>query len=212
MILRRVARPLLASIFISGGINALRNPQGHAEIAKPVIDKTVGAQADALPDSVPTDPETLVKIDAAVKLGAGTALALGKFPRLSSLLLLGSLVPTTAAGHRFWEYTDEAEKQQQAIHFFKNLGIAGGLLLAAADTEGKPSVGWRARHAAKLVSDEVTGQWSDTTSMARDAVHEAQERAGRLAAKADKKTAKARKEAAKARKKAVTAVTSALPA
>lgn len=199
MILRRVARPLLASIFVTGGINALRNAQGHAQTAKPVIDKTVGAQADALPDSVPTDPETLVKVDAAVKIGAGTALALGKMPRAASLLLLTSLVPTTAAGHRFWEYSDAAEKQQQTIHFLKNLGLAGGLLLAAADTEGKPSVGWRARRAATLVSHDL----SDAVDTVRDATHEMQERATERSAKLRKEAAKAQKSAQKsARKKA----------
>jgi hypothetical protein len=30
------------------------------------------------------------------------------------------------------------------MHFLKNLGLLGGLLLAAADTEGRPSIGWRA--------------------------------------------------------------------
>ena len=30
-------------------------------------------------------------------------LALGIWPRLAALGLIGSIVPTTAAGHRFWE-------------------------------------------------------------------------------------------------------------
>ncbi|MGH3450626.1 MAG: DoxX family membrane protein, partial [Haloechinothrix sp.] len=182
MILRRVARPLLAAIFISGGINALRDAEGHAQAVKPMIDKTVGAHADALPDAVPTDPLTLVRIDATVKIAAGTALALGRLPRLSSLLLLGSLVPTTVAAHRFWEYDDEAEKQQQLIHFLKNTGLAGGLLLAAADTEGKPSWGWRTRRAVRLAHRQV----HDTGEAALDTVRGAQEHAGKLAGKASK--------------------------
>jgi hypothetical protein len=32
--------------------------------------------------------------------------------------------------------------------FIENVGITGGLLLAAVDTEGRPGLGWRARHAA----------------------------------------------------------------
>ena len=34
------------------------------------------------------------------------------------------------------------------MHFFKNLSMLGGLLLAAVDTEGRPGVAWRAKHAA----------------------------------------------------------------
>jgi hypothetical protein len=35
------------------------------------------------------------------------------------------------------------------VHFFTNAGLGGGLLIAAADTGGRPSLGWRARRAAK---------------------------------------------------------------
>jgi hypothetical protein len=34
------------------------------------------------------------------------------------------------------------------VHFFKNVSMLGGLLLAAVDTDGKPGVAWRAKHAA----------------------------------------------------------------
>ena len=155
MILRRLARPMLASIFIYGGIGALRQTEYHAQAAKPLIDKTVGRQQEKLPAAVPTDPETLVRLDAGVKILAGTTFALGKLPRLSALALIGTLVPTTVAAHPFWEAKDDAEKQQQLVHFLKNAGLAGGLLLAAADTEGKPSLGWRARKAAKLAGKQV---------------------------------------------------------
>ncbi|MEU3628638.1 hypothetical protein BS329_06725 [Amycolatopsis coloradensis] len=148
MILRRVARPLLAAIFISGGIGALRDTQGHAKAAEPFLTGTFDKLEGVVPEAVPRDPATLVRIDAAVKVGAGFALATGKAPRLASLLLLGSLVPTTLATHRFWEIKEPAERQQQQIQFIKNAGLAGGLLLAAADTAGKPSLGWRTRRAA----------------------------------------------------------------
>jgi hypothetical protein len=36
-----------------------------------------------------------------------------------------------------------------SIHFLKNLAIFGGLLIAAADTAGRPSLAWRSRHAAR---------------------------------------------------------------
>ncbi|MEU3763566.1 DoxX family membrane protein [Amycolatopsis keratiniphila] len=148
MILRRVARPLLAAIFISGGIGALKDTQGHAKAAEPFLTESFDKLEGVVPESVPRDPATLVRIDAAVKVGAGVALAAGKAPRLASLLLLGSLVPTTLAAHRFWEIKEPAERQQQQIQFIKNAGLAGGLLLAAADTAGKPSLGWRAKRAA----------------------------------------------------------------
>jgi uncharacterized membrane protein YphA (DoxX/SURF4 family) len=155
MILRRVARPLLAAIFVSGGIETLRNPKPRIQAAEPLLDKTVGQVRGKLPAQLPTDPESLVKLDAAVKIGAGIALGLGRFPRLAALLLAGSLVPTTAAGHRFWEYEDPQERAAHQIHFLKNLGLLGGLLIAAADTHGKPSVTWRAKRATRTATGKV---------------------------------------------------------
>ena len=62
-------------------------------------------------------------------------LAFGRVPRLSSAVLAASLVPTTFAGHRFWE-AEGAERERQKIQFAKNVSLVGGLILAAVDTEG----------------------------------------------------------------------------
>ncbi|QGK68267.1 DoxX family membrane protein [Allosaccharopolyspora coralli] len=164
MLIRRVARPLLASIFIVGGINCLRDVQGHAKAAAPKIDKVTDQAGDALPDELPTDAETLVRVDGAVKVGAGVLLALGKMPRLSALALITSLVPTTVVGHAFWEYEDSAQRDQQKIHFYKNLGLIGGLLLAAVDTEGKPSLAYQARRGGRKVAEQT----HDTVDQVKD--------------------------------------------
>lgn len=147
MLLRRLARPMLAATFIWGGINVLRSPAGHAEAAKPVLD-AFG------PEDRPAD-ETMVKIDAGVKIVAGSMLAFGKFPRLASTALAASLVPTTLAAHRFWEESDPEVRSAQQVQFLKNAGLLGGLLIAAADTEAKPSLGWRARRAARRAGESA---------------------------------------------------------
>jgi putative oxidoreductase len=175
MLVRRIARPLLASTFVVGGIDTLRNPQPRVAGARPVVEK-IAEQADKqLPVQVPRDVEQWVKVDAGVKVAAGLLFSLGKLPRLSALTLAAGIVPTTLAGHRFWE-ADGAAKQGQLIHFLKNLGLLGGLLLAAVDTEGKPSVGYRARRAAHKAAD------STEKSLAK-----AQKRAAKAQKKAQKK-------------------------
>ena len=145
---RLIARPMLASVFLVGAVNALKNTSLPAGKAEPVTSRIVPlARRAGIP--LPEDPETLVKLNAGVQIGAGLALATGRAPRLSAAVLAASLVPTTAAGHRFWEVQDPAQRTQQKLHFFKNLGILGGLVIAAGDTDGKPGVAWRTRHAAK---------------------------------------------------------------
>jgi putative oxidoreductase len=169
MILRRIARPMLAAVFVSGGIETLRNPAPRVAAADPLVSKAADQVIDKVPeqvldkvpdkvvDKVPTDTESIVKLNAAAQIGAGVLLALGKFPRLSAAVLASSTIPTTLTGHRFWEKEDPKERAQQQIHFFKNLGLLGGLLLAAADTHGKPSAAWRAKHAARSAANSVQG-------------------------------------------------------
>jgi uncharacterized membrane protein YphA (DoxX/SURF4 family) len=129
-------------MFVYGGADAFRHPENKVPKAQNVTPAIAGKAG------LPSDPAQLVKINGAVQVAAGVALALGKFPRVAALALIGSLVPTTAAGHRFWEEDDPAAKAQQTIHFLKNLGLLGGLLLAVADTGGRPSVPWVASRAA----------------------------------------------------------------
>ena len=147
---RVVARPMLASIFVAGGIAAFKNAPALAAKAQPVTDKLVPLAQKAVPMApIPSDPATLVRLNAAVQIiGAGT-LATGKAPRLSAAVLAGTLVPTTVAGHRFWEMDNAADKQANMTHFFKNVSIVGGLIIAAGDTDGQPGIAWRARRAAK---------------------------------------------------------------
>lgn len=153
---RLIARPMLAATFITGGINSLKNTELMAQRAKPIIDRLVPMAEKAMPNApIPTDPKTLVRINAGVQIVAGLALATGRAPRLSSLVLAASLAPTTAAAHRFWEESDKAARANQRTHFFKNLSAMGGLLLASVDTEGKPGVAWRVKHASKLARREA---------------------------------------------------------
>lgn len=143
-LVRRVARPMLAAIFVSGGLDQIRNPEGKTDAAEAVA----GPIGRAVP-WLPEDTTQLVRINGAVQLGAGTLLALGRFPRLSALVLAGSIVPTTLAGHAFWAQSDATAKAAHRTQFLKNLGVLGGLLLAAVDTGGDPSLAWRAKHAAR---------------------------------------------------------------
>jgi putative oxidoreductase len=143
-VLRAVARPMLATIFAIQGYDTFRNPQRVASRAEPVV-KTA---AERLP-GVPADPEQAVRVNGAVQFAAGSMLAIGWLPRLSALAIAATLVPTTLAGHRFWESDNEQDRAQQRIQFLKNLAILGGLLIAAADTSGQPSLAWRGRHAAQ---------------------------------------------------------------
>ncbi len=149
-ITRLLARPMLASMFLVGGANALRNAPALAAKARPVTQKLTPLADKAVPQApIPSDPVMLVRLNAVAQIGAGLTLATGRAPRISAAVLAATLVPTTAAGHRFWEEADPAQRSNQRIHFFKNVSMLGALMIAAVDTEGRPGVAWRARRAAR---------------------------------------------------------------
>ena len=152
---RRIARPMLAAIFVSSGWEAVRNPTPLVPAAEPVAGLLTRLAGRARPadggDGAPPLPDTasLVRLNGAVQLGAGLLLATGRVPRPAAAALAASLVPTTWAAHRFWAMDDPGARRQHQIQFLKNLGLLGGLLLAAVDTGGRPSLGWRARRTVR---------------------------------------------------------------
>ncbi|WP_138985472.1 DoxX family protein, partial [Mycobacterium avium] len=158
MVIRRIARPLLSVAFIGQGVNSLLNPKSAAEAAAPAVD---GLQAlpDPVSGNIPSDPETVAQITAAVQIGGGLLLATGKLPRVASAALALTVLPANLGAHSFWNESDPVAKAQKRQQFLTDLSLLGGLLIASADTAGKPSLGWRGRRAAERLSERVSSAW-----------------------------------------------------
>jgi uncharacterized membrane protein YphA (DoxX/SURF4 family) len=107
-----VAQVLLALVFILGGLLTWRNPQ---------------PRADQLARFRLPFPLLLVRLNGAVMVVAGSALALNIMPALASVVLAVVLVPTTVLGHAFW-VAEGTARQEQLAHFLKNLAVLGGLV------------------------------------------------------------------------------------
>ena len=161
--LRRVARPLLAAAFVSEGLDLVRHPGPRVEAARPLV------RLVAEPLRLPDDPELLLRANGAAMAGAGALLGTGRFPRLSALVLAASLVPTTYVEHPFWAEKDPEVKKRQRQAFLKNAALLGGLLIASADTEGRPGLAWRSRRAAKDARRAATAAKKDAKHAAKDA-------------------------------------------
>jgi uncharacterized membrane protein YphA (DoxX/SURF4 family) len=155
MLIRRIARPMLSAVFISRGVDALRSPKPAADAARPTLEG-LSKLPDPVGPNVPSNAETVARINAAVQIGGGLLLATGKLPRLASAALALSVVPGSLGGHMFWSESDPARKADERRAFITDVSLIGGLIIAAVDTEGKPSLGWRGRRAAHKVSEAVT--------------------------------------------------------
>ncbi|MFC7675935.1 DoxX family membrane protein [Mycolicibacterium sp. GCM10028919] len=156
MLIRRVARPMLATTFIARGVESLRSPKPAADAAKPTLEG-LAKLPDPVGPNVPTNAETVAKVTAGVQVGAGLLLATGKLPRLASAALAFSVVPGSLGAHAFWNESDPERMASERRAFLADLSLIGGLIIASVDTEGKPSLGWRGRRAAKKVSASVSG-------------------------------------------------------
>ncbi len=82
------------------------------------------------------------------QIGAGVCFALGKSARLAATLLA---VISVLNGYVEWRSADISSKEARDARrkqLLKNVSLTGGVLLAAVDTAGKPSLAWRAGHLA----------------------------------------------------------------
>jgi uncharacterized membrane protein YphA (DoxX/SURF4 family) len=158
-LLRAVPRVMLASYFVSSGIKAIRDPESLVPAAEPLADRVVPLVKEYAPEQVasyvPENTVTLVRVFGVAQVLGGTALATGKGRRLGALLLAGTLVPSTIAKHPFWKVQDPEERAQDRNHFLKNISLLGGVLIASADTEGKPSLAWRAQKGGEKLAKET---------------------------------------------------------
>jgi uncharacterized membrane protein YphA (DoxX/SURF4 family) len=184
-LLRAGARTMLASYFIVNGVKAVRNPDPLVPAAEPVADRVVPLVKKYAPQQVatvvPEDTASLVRANGAAQVLGGLALASGKGRRLGALLLAGSLVPSTLAKHPFWTRTDPEERALDRSQFLKNVSLLGSVLLAAGDTEGRPSLAYRAqkgghsiaketRKARKSLAKGTSGLAKSTTGVADEAL------------------------------------------
>ena len=123
---RVLSRVLTGSTYLLLGYDAFASPGARVGLAGP----TLAAMRRVLP--LPDDDELVVRANGAVQAVAGAALVAGVAPRTAALALVGSMVPTTVAGHAFWKVEDPAARKTQQVQFVKNLAMVGGLIAIAS--------------------------------------------------------------------------------
>src|SRR4051812_12924163 len=92
-----LSRMLASAIFISAGINKLRQPKQTAQYMAsknmPIVPALLGGAA-------------------AIELGGGLALLLGYRAKAAATLLSGFLVPTSLIFHNFWKVEGQEKDMQ----------------------------------------------------------------------------------------------------
>ncbi|PVU82070.1 DoxX family protein [Cellulomonas sp. WB94] len=153
MLLRRIARPLFASWFVSEGYDAARRPDAHAVRARAAVESVArlvprGALGGALdPYRAPTTAQVaaLVRAHGAATAAAGMMLATGRAPRTAALALAALTAPLIVANLPLRERPalDKEARRDRRDRLVRAVAFTGGALLAGADYEGRPGVAWR---------------------------------------------------------------------
>lgn len=119
-----LARVLLMVLFVVFGWNKLTGFAG-----------TVAYMAS---DGVPL-PTVSAIIAVVMEFFVGIAIVIGFCTRPLALLLALYTLATAVIGHHYWTMLD-GERMANMINFYKNISIAGGLLLLCVTGPGKYSV------------------------------------------------------------------------
>ncbi|MEW6343687.1 MAG: DoxX family protein [Paraburkholderia sp.] len=120
-----IARLALAVLFLWGGVMKL---MGYAGFVGYLQGRGVPFVQIAAP------------LATAVEALGGLCLVLGFKIRPLALIMAVYTVATAVLGHDFWNVTDAAMQHDMVIHFWKNIGIAGGFLLLFVTGAGGISI------------------------------------------------------------------------
>ena len=109
-----LGRALFVAIFVASAI-------GHFAAKDQMVGyaKSLGAP----------NPETMVPVTGAVLIAGALMVLLGLWADVGALLLIGFLAGITPIMHAYWSRPTPQERQQQQIHFNKNLSLLGGAIV-----------------------------------------------------------------------------------
>src|SRR4051812_25869510 len=111
--------PFLLGRLIFGGF-FLYNGINHFQQRKPMAQY-------AAAKGVPLAEAAVVGSGVALTIG-GASILLGVKPKIGALAILGFLAGVSPVMHDFWKHEDPQQRQQEMIHFMKNLAMAGAAL------------------------------------------------------------------------------------
>ena len=118
-----LGRALVGGYFLYNGINHFKN--------KGMLSGYAASKGVPYPDAA-------VAGSGAMLLLGGLSLLTGVRPKLGASLISGFLLGVTPRMHDFWNVGDGQQRMGEQVNFLKNVGLLGGMLMAAAIREPWP--------------------------------------------------------------------------
>jgi putative oxidoreductase len=128
-----IGRCTIGALFIPDGLDKLMNFGGFAEslahrgLPYPDVWAVAGIVSD---------------------LGGAIGVLIGFEVRWAALVMIAFVAMASALSHRYWDFTDAAQRRGQEAQFYKNLALIGGFLFLYVAGAGAYSIdAWRRRRA-----------------------------------------------------------------
>ncbi|GAB3703983.1 DoxX family protein [Mariniluteicoccus flavus] len=157
-LIRVAARTMLAGYFVANGAKALKEPEAYAaeteRFATTVVPLAKRVAPPEVATSIPEDAVTLARIAGAMQVIGGLGLMTGKGRRLGASAIATAMLPQLVAANPL-KGASGVERAANRNDLLKNLALTGAALLAANDTEGKPSLSWRAQDQSRRIARSV---------------------------------------------------------
>ncbi len=119
-----IGRLVFGGFFLYNGINHFKEKKALSQYA--------GAK------NIPNPEMAVAASGAALALG-GASVILGLKPRLGAMLVIGFLSTVSPLMHDFWSAEDPNQRQNDMIHFSKNMALLGAALALAGVEEPWPA-------------------------------------------------------------------------
>jgi putative oxidoreductase len=85
-------------------------------------------------------PQFVAYLGPPVEFFGGLALIFGVLIPYTAMVMLLFVIIATVSSHRYWEFTDPAQYRIQNTNFWKNVSMAGGIMLLWVTGAGRWSV------------------------------------------------------------------------
>jgi putative oxidoreductase len=119
-----IGRLVLGGYFLYSGI--------HHFTQREVMAQYAGSK------NVPS-PDLAVQASGAALVLGGASILLGVKPKLGAAAIIGFLAGVSPMMHDFWKAEDPQKRQQEMVHFTKNMALLGGTLALAGIEEPWPA-------------------------------------------------------------------------
>lgn len=141
-ILRSLAYPLLAAPFVVDGIGAVVSPDPHAD---KLLEAWDGLERLGAPELDESTAVLAARIGGAAGALGGIYLVVGKHKHLAAAVLAAATVPLAILNGPLGTHgrLERRAARRRVVDFG---ALAGGLIFAALDRDGKPSLKWRRQY------------------------------------------------------------------